>query len=121
SAFTTLTQNLPQPASAVTFTVRQAEVYGGNPNYGELRLGFGSTASYLTTEVDLSGTAVATYVQVSDFDGGFTFRQKAAALVPGGTRGAFVLSAANSYGPAVGSVFSYFDGLQRDDRIRYDS
>ncbi len=121
SATQTLTQNLPQPASAVTFTIRQAEAYLGNPQYGELRLGFGSTASYLTTEVDLSGTAVASYVQVSDYDGGFAFRQKSAALVPGGTRGALVLSPANAYGPAVGSVFNYFDGLGRDDRIRYDS
>src|SRR5258708_4150858 len=57
SATQTLTQNLPQPASAVTFTIRQAEIYGGNPQYGEVRLGFGSTASYLTTEGDLSRTA----------------------------------------------------------------
>src|SRR6266849_6838026 len=116
SATQTLTQNLPQPASAVTFTIRQAEAYLGNPQYGEVRLGFGSTASYLTTEVDLSGTAVASYVQVSDFDGGFAFRQKGAALVPGGARGALILSPANAYGPAVGSVFNYFDGLGRDDR-----
>jgi hypothetical protein len=86
-----------------------------------VRLGFGGTASYLTTEVDLSGTAVANYVNVPDFNGGFTFRQKAAALVPGGARGALVLSPANAYGPAVGSVFNFFDGLLRDDRIRYDT
>ncbi len=121
SATQTLTQNLPQPASAVTFTIRQAEIYGGNPQYGEVRLGFGSTASYLTTEIDLSGTAVASYVQVPDFDGGFAFRQRRAALVPGGAKGALVLSPANAFGPAVGSVFNYFDGLQRNDRIRYDS
>jgi len=121
SATQTLTQNLPQPASAVTFTIRQAEAYMANPDYGGLRLGFGSTASYLTAEVDLSGTAVASFVQVSDFDGGFAFRQKGAAMVPGGARGTFVLSPANSYGPAVGSVFNYFDGLGRDNRIRYDS
>ena len=121
SATQTLTQNLPQPASAVTFTIRQAEIYGGNPQYGELRLGFGSTASYQTSEVDLSGTAVASAVQVSDFDGGFAFRQRRAALVPGGAKGAFVLSPANAFGPAVGSVFNNFNGLGRDDRIRYDS
>jgi hypothetical protein len=117
----TLTQNLPQPASTVTPTIRQAEVYGGNPEYGEVRLGFGSTATYLSTEVDISGTAVATYQIVGDYDGGFAFRQKGAAIVPGGTRGALVLSPANSYGPAVGSVFSSFDGLSRDVRIRYDT
>jgi hypothetical protein len=121
SANITLTQNSSQPASAVTPTIRQAEIYGGNPNYGEVRLGFGSTASYLTAEIDLSGTAVASYVQVPDYDGGFAFRQKGAALVPGGAGGALVMSPANAYGPAVASVFNYFDGLGRDDRIRYDS
>lgn len=121
SATQTLTQNLPQSASAVTFTLRQAEVYGANPNYGGLRLGFGSTASYLTSEVDISGTAVASYEIVSDYNGGFAFRQKAAALVPGGAKGALVLSPANAFGPAVGSVFSSFDGLGRDVRFRYDT
>lgn len=121
SATQTLTQNLPQPASAVTFTVRQAEIYGGSPQYGEVRLGFGSTATYLTTEIDLSGTAVASYVQVPDYDGGFAFRQKGAALVPAGAHGALVFSPNNAYGPAVGSVFNYFDGLGRDVRLRYDS
>jgi hypothetical protein len=121
SATQTLTQNLPQPASATTFTIRQAEAYIANPGYGGVRLGFGSTASYLTSEIDLSGTAVASYVQVADFDGGFAFRQRGAAMVPGGARGALVLSPANAYGPAVGSVFNYFDGLGRDDRIRYDT
>jgi hypothetical protein len=121
SANQTLTQNLPQPASAVTPTIRQAEVFAGHPEYGEVRLGFGSTASYLTAEIDLSGTAVASYEIVSDFDGGFAFRQKGAARVPGGPGGAFVMSPANAYGPAVASVFNSFDGLNRDDRIRYDS
>jgi hypothetical protein len=121
SATQTLTQNLPQPASAVTFTVRQAEIYGANPNYGGLRLGFGSTASYLTAEVDISSTAVASYEIVGDYDGGFAFRQRAAALVPGGVKGALVLSPANAFGPAVGSVFASFDGLGRDVRLRYDS
>jgi hypothetical protein len=121
SANQTLTQNLPQSASAVTPTVRQAEIYGGNPNYGEVRLGFGSSASYLTAEIDLSGTAVASYEIVSDFNGGFAFRQKNTALVPGGTAGALVVSPANAYGPAVASVFNSFDGLGRDDRIRYDT
>lgn len=121
SATETLTQNISQPATASPFTIRQAEVYGGHPDFGEVRLGFGSAASYLTAETDLSGTAVVTYEAVADFDGGFAFRQKGTATVPGGIRGAFVLSPADSYGPAVGSVFNFFDGLVRDDRIRYDS
>lgn len=121
SANQTLTQNLPQPASAVTPTIRQAEVFAGHPEYGEVRLGFGSTASYLTAEIDISGTAVASYEIVSDYNGGFAFRQKDAARVPGGPGAAFVLSPANAYGPAVASVFNSFDGLNRDDRIRYDT
>lgn len=121
SANQTLTQNLPQPASAVTPTIRQAEIYGGNPHYGEVRLGFGSTATYLTAEIDLSGTAIASYEIVSDYNGGFSFRQRNAALVPGGAGGAFVASPAKAYGPAVATVFNSFDGLNRDDRIRYDS
>jgi hypothetical protein len=121
SANQTLTQNQPQSASAVTFTIRQGEVYAANPEYGGVRLGFGSTASYLTAETDLSGTAVASYVQVPDYDGGFSFRQRGAAMVPGGAGGAMVVAPANSYGPAVGSVFNYFDGLGRDIRLRYDS
>jgi hypothetical protein len=120
SATTTLTQNLPQPASAVSFTVRQAEAYLQDTRYGGVRLGFGSTASYLTNQVDLSGTGIASYVNVADFDGGFAFRQQGAARVPA-AGGGFVLSPSRSYGPAVGAVFNYFDGLGRDDRIRYDS
>ena len=121
SATQTVAQNLPQPASAVTYTIRQAGAYASNPYYGGVRLGFGNTASYSTAEVDLSGTAVASYVQVPDYGGGFAFRQRAGALMPGGAHGGFVFSPAGSYGPAVGSVYDYFDGLGRDDRIRYDS
>ncbi len=120
SATTTLTQNLPQPAASAGFTVRQAEAYLQDTRYGGVRLGFGSTASYLTTEVDLSGTAVASYVNYADLNGGFAFRQRRAALVPTSATN-FVLSPAGAYGPAVGAVFNFFDGLVRDDRIRYDS
>ena len=120
SASTTLTQNLPQPASTVTPTVRQVEAYLQDTRYGGIRLGFGSVASYLTSEVALSGTGVASYVNVADLDGGFAFRQRAAARVPT-TGGRFVASPAGAYGPAVSSVFNYFDGLVRENRIRYDS
>lgn len=120
SSSTTLTQNLPQPASTTTPTVRQVEAYLQDSRYGGIRLGFGSVASYLTSEVDLSGTAVASYVNVADLDGGFAFRQRNAALVPT-TGGRLALSPARSYGPAVSSVFYYFDGLVRENRVRYDS
>jgi hypothetical protein len=45
SSVTPLTQNLPQPASVATFTVRQAEAYMQDTRYGGVRLGFGSSAS----------------------------------------------------------------------------
>lgn len=120
SASTPLTQNLPQPASASPFTVRQAEAYFRDSRYGEVRLGYGGTASYQTVEVDLSGTGIASYPSISDFDGGFAFRQRRPALVPA-AGGAFVRSPADAYGPSVASVFNFFGGLVRDNRIRYDT
>ncbi len=117
----TITQNLPQAAGNVFPTIRQADVYVANQDYGGVRLGFGSTASYLTNEFDLSGTFIAHYVGVAEMDGGFAFRQKGAAMVPGGPGGKLVLSPDGAFGPAVGSVFNNFGGLGRDDRIRYDT
>jgi hypothetical protein len=120
SATTTLTQNLPQPNSATTFTVRQAEAYVQDAAWGGVRLGFGSTPSYQTNENDLSGTFTASYPNVSDIDGGFAFRQRHTALVPASST-SFVSSPQGAYGPAVGAVFNFFGGLLRDDRIRYDT
>jgi predicted porin len=117
----TITQNLPQAAGNVSPTIRQADVYAANQDYGGVRLGFGSTASYLTNEFDLSGDFIAHYVGVAEMDGGFAFRQKGAALLPSGPGGKLVLSPGGAFGPAVGSVFNNFGGLGRDDRIRYDT
>ena len=117
----TLTQNLPQAAGNVFPTIRQAELFVAGLDWGDARLGFGSTASYLTNEFDLSGTFIGHYVGVAEQDGGFAFRQKGAALVPAGAGGKLVLSPDGAFGPAVGSVFNNFGGLGRDDRIRYDT
>jgi hypothetical protein len=117
----TITQNLPQAAGNVFPTIRQAELFVAGLDWGDARLGFGSTASYLTNEFDLSGTFIGHYVGVAEQDGGFAFRQKGAALVPGGAGGRRVLSPDGAFGPAVGSVFNNFGGLGRDDRIRYDT
>lgn len=104
-----------------TFTARQVETYIQNKTWGGLRLGFGSTATYQISEFDESNTLVASYGNIADIDGGFAFRQRGAALIPGTTKGSFVASPAHAYGPAVGSVFNFMNGLSRDDRIRYDS
>ena len=121
SSTTTLLQNQPQPAGSVSPTIRQGDVFVANRDWGGLRLGFGSTASYQTNEVDLSGTVMANYVGVAEMNGGFSFRQRGAALVPGGAGGKLVLSPDGAFGPAVGSVFNSFTGLARDARIRYDT
>lgn len=117
----TIEQSLPQAAGNVPPTIRQADVFVANQDYGGVRLGFGSTASYLTNEFDLSGTFIAHYVGAAEMDGGFAFRQIGPALVPNGPGGKLVLSPAGAFGPAVGSVFNNFGGLGRDDRIRYDT
>ena len=117
----TITQNLPQAAGNVFPTVRQAELFVAGLDWGDVRLGFGSTASYLTNEFDLSGTFIGHYVGIAEQDGGLAFRQKGAALVPGGAGGKLVLSPDGAFGPAVSSVFNNFGGLGRDDRIRYDT
>lgn len=104
-----------------TFTARQVEAFIQNKDWGGVRLGFGSTATYLVTEADQSGTLVASYSNIADIDGGFAFRQRGAGRIPGTARGSFINSPANAFGPAVGTVFNYMNGLVRDDRIRYDS
>lgn len=81
---------------------RKIEAFVKSKRFGSLWAGQGDTASNGTAEEDLSGTGVIGYSQV---------RFAAASLVFG--------PAAN--GPAVKKVFNNFDGLHRDDRIRYDT
>jgi hypothetical protein len=121
SSTTTLVQNQPQAAGNVSPTIRQGDVFIANQNWGGLRLGFGSTASYLTNENDLSGTFIAHYVGAAEMDGGFAFRQNGTMRVPGGVGGKLVSSPDGAFGPAVSSVFNNFGGLGRDARIRYDT
>lgn len=81
---------------------RKIEACVKSKRFGSLAVGQGDTASNGTAEEDLSGTGVIGYSQV---------RFAAASLVFG--------PATN--GPAVKKVFNNFDGLHRDDRIRYDT
>lgn len=87
-----------------SFDERKFEVYAKSDTFGQLLLGQGSTASDGTAETDLSGTGVAGYSDVDDTGGGLFFRSE-------GT-----LTDVN-----VASVFGNFDGLGRDDRLRYDA
>jgi|GEM_PF-6892364 hypothetical protein len=136
------TTGAPSNNSTGVPTVRWADAYVTNEQWGAIHIGFGGTAGYLTAENDISGTFYGGYVNVSDTDGGFSFRQSGSALIPSGAfaGGATVKCAipvntaaglvtaktcfdspANAYGPEVGSVFFFMDGDVRNDRIRYDS
>ncbi len=85
--------------------MRKFEVSMKNEGFGTLWLGQGSMASDGTAEVDLSGTSVAAYSQVSDSAGGQLMRN----------------DANGAYGPAVRSIFNNYDGLSRKFRVRYDT
>jgi hypothetical protein len=126
------TTGAPASNTTGTPTVRWAEAFITNTDFGAIHLGFGGTSGYLTAENDLSGTFYAGYVNVSDTDGGFAFRQSAPAIhlagaanahtgVPAGAGNTFISSPAGAFGPAVGSVFFFMDGDVRNDRLRYDS
>ena len=87
-------------------------------DWGKVSIGKGDGAANGTTEVDLSGTAVITYVGVNDTAGSFTwtFKDGSKLLRP---------SSVDPTGPStvtnVRNTRSNFDGLSRNERIRYDT
>jgi len=87
------------------FKERWAEIFVQSP-YGKLSLGQGDTASNNTSEVDLSGTTVAGYSDLNAVAGGMFFYDD---------------DTKDLSGTKPKDVFSNFDGLSRDDRIRYDT
>ncbi|MEQ8356807.1 MAG: porin [Kiloniellaceae bacterium] len=92
------------PAGPNNFTERKLELFVDSKTLGRVWIGQGDTASNSTSEVDLSGTSVIGYSGVGDLAGGLEFSEGDGVL-----------------GPSIGDVFSNFDGLSRDDRIRYDT
>ncbi|MGI9304923.1 MAG: porin [Gammaproteobacteria bacterium] len=87
------------------FVSRYREVWFKG-NWGQVYLGQGDGAANGTSEVDLSGTAYVADYSGQNLDDGLQF-----ALADGsGTR-----ETSN------GAVFSNFDGLSRNDRLRYDT
>ncbi len=83
---------------------RQLELFVTSERFGALRVGQGDTASDNTSEVDLSGTFMIGYSSIEDIAGGLEFANDEGEL-----------------GPALNLVYDNFDGLGRDDRLRYDS
>ena len=85
---------------------RQIYVYLKSKRFGEFSIGYGSTASDGTAEFDLSGTSVITYSDVTSLAGGqFFYDDDLQALSD----------------TVVEDVFTNFDGLGRQERIRYDT
>jgi predicted porin len=88
------------------FDQRWTEVSLDSKRFGKLSLGKGATASYGSGSVDLSGTAVISYATISDTAGGMLFRQ---------TNGD------NLTNVRIADAFNNFDGLNRRNRVRYDT
>lgn len=93
-------------AGAFSVNERKAEFWVQHKNFGRIWVGQGDTATNVTSEVDLSGTAtLISHNDIGSLFGGVLFRNK-------------VNRAA---GPNINTVFNNFDGLSRDDRVRYDT
>ena len=86
-------------AADAEISERKLELYFDSDRFGRLWVGQGDTASNSTSEVDLSGTTVVAYSSISDMAGGLEFEN----------------------GTQIKDAFSNFDGLSRDDRLRYDT
>ena len=92
--------------SDADFEKRHLDLYLDTNRFGKLSLGWGSAASENAAEVDLSGTSVVGYSSIPDMAGGQLFYNEATD------------SLSNT---AIRNVFGNWDGLGRDERIRYDT
>lgn len=99
---------------------RKIEAYAKNKKYGSLAVGQGDMASNGTAEEDLSGTYVAAYSQVRFAAASLVFAPRVAAPPPVADAPAGT-NVPPRLAPTVKDVFNNFDGLHRDDRIRYDA
>jgi predicted porin len=107
------TEYQSSPSNLVTFADRDAAAPTLDERYmevfldgrlGKLSMGQGDGAANGGVEVDLSGTSVAHYADVSATGGAFAFR-----------------TAAGGAGPTMGAVLSQQDFESRYDRLRYDT
>jgi predicted porin len=93
---------------------RQIEVYFDFKKIGKISLGKGQMASDDSSEVDLSGTALAGNAGVADAGAGFAFYDNNATMSADGDD-----EEAESI--TVGDVFDQMDGLSKKNRVRYDT
>ena len=92
--------------SDTDFEKRILDLWVDTNAFGKFSLGWGSTASDGTSEIDLSGTGVIGYSSIGDMAGGQLFYDDSTNSLSTTT---------------IGNVFTNMDGLGRDERIRYDS
>ncbi len=92
--------------SSNSFTERKMEIYIDHQRFGRLWLGQGDSASIGTSLVDFSGTTVVGYSGLSDVGASLLFRDT---------------NTGELSTIEMGDVLRNFDGLARDDRIRYDT
>ena len=90
----------------IGFQKRHLDLWVDANTYGKFSLGYGSTASDGTSEMDLSGTGVVGYSSVADMVGGQLFYDKNTSTLSD---------------TPINAAFSNMDGLGREERIRYDS
>lgn len=90
----------------IGFQKRHLDLWVDTMTYGKFSLGYGSTASDGTSEMDLSGTGVVGYSSIADMAGGQLFYDKNTNTLSD---------------TSINAAFSNMDGLGREERIRYDS
>lgn len=100
---------------------RKIEAYANNKKFGALAVGQGDMASNGTAEEDLSGTYVAAYSQVRFAAAGLAFAPRETVDSPPIAEESLGTNVPPRPSPTVKDVFNNFDGLHRDDRIRYDA
>ncbi len=91
---------------------RKIEVYFDFKKIGKFSIGKGQMASDDSSEVDLSGTALAGNSGVADAGGGFSFYDNTPAVLAEGEEAKSV---------TVSNVFNQMDGLSKKNRVRYDT
>jgi predicted porin/uncharacterized membrane-anchored protein YhcB (DUF1043 family) len=88
------------------FDERKVEVTLDSRRYGKLWLGKGFTASYTAGSVDLSKTTAISYSTIVDTAGSHLFRES---------------DSGNLTNLRIFEAFNAFDGLNRRNRLRYDT
>jgi len=92
--------------SDADFEKRHLDLWVDTNRFGKLSLGWGSAASDSASEIDLSGTSVVGFSSIAEMAGGQLFYNN---------------DTDSLSTTAIRNVFTNWDGLGRDERIRYDT